>query len=249
MRHQGRQVSAYWPGPWSCEDGGPQRRQSAGEGRALGIGASDRVEVTSRLAPAATMLVTGEPGALYLLRHTAGDDAISFVERIDPHDLEPIVRSADLAGGPTWPGSVAVHANGSIYVVFGNHAHRLDARPVGDGQHHPAPEPALQRLRAPARRLSGDEGLRRLPARHAGAGGRTPGRPARRPRAREPGDRRHLHPAPSPRSPACRPTATSSTSSGTPACCASGGTVPSVSTSASTPGTGPCRDRPTAGTA
>ncbi|HZM54922.1 MAG TPA: hypothetical protein VFC03_07855, partial [Acidimicrobiales bacterium] len=64
---------------------------------------------------------------VYLLRHTAGDDAISFVERIDPVTLEPVVRSPDLAGGPTWPGSLAAHANGSLYVVFGNHAHRLEA--------------------------------------------------------------------------------------------------------------------------
>ncbi len=78
------------------------------------------------MVAAATMVVTRDPGELYLLRHTAGDDAVSFVERLDPTTLEPIGRSPDLAGGPTWPGSIAVHANGSIYVVFGNHAHRLD---------------------------------------------------------------------------------------------------------------------------
>ena len=31
----------------------------------------------------------------------------------------------DLRGGPAWPGSIAAHANGSLIVVFGNHAHRL----------------------------------------------------------------------------------------------------------------------------
>jgi hypothetical protein len=72
------------------------------------------------------MVVTRDPGEVYLLRHTAGDDAISFVERIDPHTLEVVHRSPDLAGGPTWPGSLAAHANGSLYVVFGNHCHRLD---------------------------------------------------------------------------------------------------------------------------
>jgi hypothetical protein len=71
------------------------------------------------------MAVTRDPGELFLLRHTVGDDAVSFVERIDPLDLEPLGRSPDLAGGPTWPGSLAAHANGSLYVVFGNHAHRL----------------------------------------------------------------------------------------------------------------------------
>ena len=125
--------TSYWPGPWSCEDGGPGRLQvpmgGPGVGAAPGLGAGPGRDVTvnSRLAPAATMVVTRDPGEVYLLRHTAGDDAISFVERIDPVTLEPVVRSPDLAGGPTWPGSLAAHANGSLYVVFGNHAHRLEA--------------------------------------------------------------------------------------------------------------------------
>jgi hypothetical protein len=71
------------------------------------------------------MLVTRDPGELYLLRHTIGDDTVSFVERIDPVSLEPVVTSVELPGGPTWPGSLAAHANGSLYVVFGRHAHRL----------------------------------------------------------------------------------------------------------------------------
>jgi hypothetical protein len=50
---------------------------------------------------------------------------VCFVERVEPGTLEPLARSPDLAGGPTWPGSIAVHANGSLYAVFGNHAHRL----------------------------------------------------------------------------------------------------------------------------
>jgi hypothetical protein len=71
------------------------------------------------------MLVLREPDEVFLLRHTAGPDAIAWVEQIDPHTLEVIARSADLAGGPTWPGGLAAHANGSLHVVFGNHAHRL----------------------------------------------------------------------------------------------------------------------------
>jgi hypothetical protein len=89
------------------------------------VTSADTVDVVTRSAPAATMVVTRDPGELYLLRHTAGDDAVSFVERLDPTSLELLQRSEDLAGGPTWPGSIAAHANGSIYVVFGNHAHRL----------------------------------------------------------------------------------------------------------------------------
>ena len=84
------------------------------------------LEVTHRLAPLVTMAVHRNLGELFLLRHSAGDGAFSLVERIDPVSLEPLASSQELAGGPVWPGGIAAHANGSIYVVFGEHAHRLD---------------------------------------------------------------------------------------------------------------------------
>jgi hypothetical protein len=71
------------------------------------------------------MVVLRDPGEAYLLRHTAGEDAVSWVEQIDPITLEPVARSRDLAGGRTWPGGLAAHADGSLHVVFGRHAHRL----------------------------------------------------------------------------------------------------------------------------
>jgi hypothetical protein len=119
-------MTGYRSGPWPGEDGGPARLQAPGEPSALALRPGSTLEVASRTVPAATMAVTRDPGELYLLRHTAGDDAVAFVERIDPLTLEARGRSSDLAGGPTWPGSLAAHANGSLYVVFGNHAHRLD---------------------------------------------------------------------------------------------------------------------------
>lgn len=73
------------------------------------------------------MVVLREPGEVYLLCHTGGDDAISWVERIDPETLETLERSSDLAAGPTWPGGICAHANGSLYVVFGRHVHQLSA--------------------------------------------------------------------------------------------------------------------------
>jgi hypothetical protein len=85
------------------------------------------LEVTARLSIATTMVVLREPGEVFLLCHTGGSDAISWVEQIDPHTLAPIRRSPDLPGGPVWPGGLAAHANGSLYVVFGRHAHRLSA--------------------------------------------------------------------------------------------------------------------------
>jgi hypothetical protein len=121
--------AALWPSPWSAEDGGPRRQQvpdrhlRAGSG--LGAGAQTRLVATSRMVLASTMVILRDPGEVYLLGHTAGDDAISWVEQIDPVSLEPIRRSPDLLGGPTWPGGIAAHANGSLHVVFGRHAHRL----------------------------------------------------------------------------------------------------------------------------
>ena len=118
--------SGYWQSCWPGEDGGPRRlqRPASGPGPALD---ADHVAVRSREAIAATMVVLREPGEVFVLRHTVGPDTVSWVERVNPVTLETLNRSADLAGGPTWPGGLAVHANGSLYVVFGNHAHRLGA--------------------------------------------------------------------------------------------------------------------------
>lgn len=106
---------------WRSEDGGPRRTQLAA-GRLDAAGAA--LTVTSRLDPVMTMPVWGD-GALYLLRHTAGEGAVAVVEQIDPSTLEPEARSVELAGGPVWPGGLAVHPTGDLHVVFGNHAHRL----------------------------------------------------------------------------------------------------------------------------
>jgi hypothetical protein len=107
---------------WRHEDGGPRRQQLA-PGRLDARGAT--LSATTRTAPAITMVV-GDDDGLFLLRHTAGDGAVSFVERIDPVTLEPLATSVELAGGPVWPGGLGLHDDGSIHVVFGNHAHRLD---------------------------------------------------------------------------------------------------------------------------
>lgn len=113
----------YWPSPWPAEDNGPARLQAVPGGAGF-VGTA--ATVTSRTAVATTMVVLRDPGEVYALGHTAGASASAWVERIDPVTLAPLRHSADLAGGPAWPGSLAAHANGSLYVVFGNHAHRLD---------------------------------------------------------------------------------------------------------------------------
>ncbi len=115
----------YWPSPWPGEDGGPARLQDVLD-HDLTFSGPD-VHVTFREGVATTMAVLREPDEVFVLRHVPGPDAVSWVERIDPRSLEVLERSADLPGGPTWPGGIAAHENGSLYVVFGRHAHRLDA--------------------------------------------------------------------------------------------------------------------------
>jgi len=118
---------ALWNSPWPAEDGGPRRRQTANGVRGLDLGPDETLTAVSRLSIASTMVVLRDPGEVYLLCHTGGDDAISWVEQIDPITLDVVRRSPDLPGGPTWPGGIAAHADGSLYVVFGMHAHRLSS--------------------------------------------------------------------------------------------------------------------------
>lgn len=120
--------AALWASPWPAEDGGPRRLQApSAHHPGLGLAPGQALSVTHREAPGTTMVVLRDPGEVYVLRHGFGDDAPCWVEQVDPITLEVVGRSADLAGGPMWPGGVAAHADGSLHVVFGNHAHRLAA--------------------------------------------------------------------------------------------------------------------------
>ena len=177
---------------WHYEDGGPRRTQTISG--ALGLRPGDALEVTTRIAPAVTMAVAGRAGELFLLRHTAGDDAISFVERIDPETLEPIERSPDLAAGPVWPGGLGVADDGSIHVVFGNHAHHLDPDLAIIASRELPRDQAVQQLRAAPRRSSGHQGLRRITTRPGGSPRRSPAVRAADPRAGAAGDRRPPRP-------------------------------------------------------
>ncbi len=88
------------------------------------------------------MVVLREPGEVVLTGHTFGDDVTAWVERIDPSTLAPLARSPDLAAGPFWPGGIAAHANGSLYLTCGRWCHRLDAdcRPIASRE-LPQPRP------------------------------------------------------------------------------------------------------------
>jgi hypothetical protein len=89
------------------------------------IAVGTAVDVVSRTDPLITMVVTRDPGEVFLLRNGMGPDVTCSVERIDPDTLATVADSGPLAGGRMWPGGLAAHANGSLYVVFGRHAHRL----------------------------------------------------------------------------------------------------------------------------
>ena len=124
-------MKGYWPGRWPCEDGGPRRLQSVPDPKALAEPASLRLAATSRRRLMTTMTVLGDPGEIFLLTHQAlrsriGLPTTAQVERIDPLTLRPLARSPRLDGGPIWPGGMAVHRNGDLYIVYGRYIHRLD---------------------------------------------------------------------------------------------------------------------------
>ena len=71
------------------------------------------------------MAIVREPGEVFLQGNELGAPSTAWVERLHPESLEPLDRSPDLPGGPFWPGGIAAHADGSLYVTFGRWVHRL----------------------------------------------------------------------------------------------------------------------------
>lgn len=124
-------MSGYLDSPWPGEDGGPARLQVPRSGAGLGLLAGETLQCTTRNTLLSTMTVLGAPGEVYLLTHSAlrakiGLPTTACVERIDPKTLQTVHRSPRLPGGPMWPGGMAIHRNGDIYVVYGRYAHRLN---------------------------------------------------------------------------------------------------------------------------
>ena len=123
--------AGYLDSPWPGEDGGPQRLQVPRRGAGLALRRGERLGCTTRNTLLCTMTVLGAPGEVYLLTHSAlrahiGLATTACVERIDPLSLKTLQRSPRLPGGPMWPGGMAIHRNGDIYVVYGRYLHRLD---------------------------------------------------------------------------------------------------------------------------
>jgi hypothetical protein len=118
---------------WPAEDGGPTRQQVCPPPAGLAISGHERLRLAAvRDAFASTMVVLGGAGEVFALRHRMGrrplqDESECWVERLEPRSLAPLESSPRLAGGPFWPGGLAVRADGSIHVVHGRHCHRLSA--------------------------------------------------------------------------------------------------------------------------
>jgi hypothetical protein len=74
------------------------------------------------------MPVLRDSGEVYVQGNTPPGmgETTAWVERVHPESLETVQRSPDLPGGPFWPGGIAAHANGDLYVTYGRWCHRLD---------------------------------------------------------------------------------------------------------------------------
>ena len=125
-------AGGYFDSPWPAEDGGPQRLQTAPIASVPGLNLrpGERLQCTARHTLLSTMTVLGAPGEVYLLTHSAlrarlGLPTTACVEKIDPISLQPLARSPRLSGGPMWPGGMAVHRNGDLFVVYGRYLHWL----------------------------------------------------------------------------------------------------------------------------
>lgn len=123
--------AAYYPSPWPGEDGGPARLSTPLSGNGLNIQPGEKLKAIVRKIHMGTMTVLGDPGEVFLLTHTMvrskfGLPTTCCVERVDFQNLKTIYKSPRLQGGPAWPGGIAVHLNGDLYVVYGRYAHRLN---------------------------------------------------------------------------------------------------------------------------
>ncbi len=124
-------MTGYFDSPWPAEDGGPARPATPHGVPGIDLKPGEMLRNISRSKMLSTMTVLGAPGEVFLLTHSAlrakiGLSTTSRVERLDPDTLQTLDRSPRLMGGPMWPGGMAVHANGNLYVVYGRYAHRLD---------------------------------------------------------------------------------------------------------------------------
>jgi len=129
----------YWASAWPAECGAAHRPQVA-DGPGLGLGPTERLVASTRHTDSVPlMLIHRDPGELYLLSLNDAGDTGASVELIDAITLETRRASGPLEGGRHhWPGSIAAHRNGDLYLIAGSYVHRLDDR-CGPLAHVPLP--------------------------------------------------------------------------------------------------------------
>jgi len=123
-------ASGYFESPWPCEDAGPDRLQTAPASYSLNLEGGSALSSKSRRTHLSTMTVLGAPGEVFTHPLRA---QIAFGHRNfgcgnsdRSHHAQNHSTLNPLKGGPMWPGGMAVHANGSLMVVYGRYAHKLD---------------------------------------------------------------------------------------------------------------------------
>ncbi|MDE3096686.1 MAG: hypothetical protein KGK07_11905 [Chloroflexota bacterium] len=120
-------IPGYFDSPFPAEDGGP-RRQLIPRSPGLALQPGESLEVTSRPALFANMVILRRPGEVFVQGNSQPwEHTTSWVERIDPVSLATLARSTDLPGGPFWAGGILAHENGYLYVTYGRFCHKLDA--------------------------------------------------------------------------------------------------------------------------
>jgi hypothetical protein len=114
----------------SASIGGPLRHQQSSIIAEFNIRNSEKLSATSRNLLMCTMCILGDPGEVFILTHTYQlfGETTSQVLCIDPVTLETRYSSPRLPGGPFWPGGFAIHADGSIIVVYGKFIHKLSRK-------------------------------------------------------------------------------------------------------------------------
>jgi hypothetical protein len=122
----------YYPSPWPCEDGGPQRLQTVQDLPGPGLQPHETLRSRGRSLRYVIMVLLRDPGEVYAMAQEAlrgrflGLPIGCRIEKLDPESLRPIRRSPRLAGGPFWAGGFCIHRNGDLYVTIGRRMHRLD---------------------------------------------------------------------------------------------------------------------------
>ena len=120
-------ITGHFDSPFPGEDGGP-RRQLIPRSKGLALKPGDRLDVTSRPALFANMVVLRKPGEVFVQGNSQPwENTTSWVERVDPVSLATLARSPDMPGGPFWAGGILAHENGYLYVTYGRYCHKLDA--------------------------------------------------------------------------------------------------------------------------